>query len=450
MDRLYSRPWVEKQVADAIRVWQECGSATTLAGPRYSPEEQQTREQAYDDGLRTVEQIAKRAGRGPSSRLEMQRQIVAVFPQFASVALGLDPEAIHILADGFLPMGTRFAQWAARFDPDLGMANTIQACRNAWTACGLQPLLSDRMQMTPSILGYSLLYPYSDNYLDRERISIAQKLEFSARFRDRLRGLCPTPRNRHEASVWAMVRLIEEQFPRMDYPGVYDCLLAIHEAQEESIAQLKDCMLRDGSELLRISCAKGGTSVLADACLCHGWMSDEEARLAFEWGFLLQLGDDLQDVREDLRSGSNTLFTRAATARIPLDRLVLQLLSFSDSVSARMDRLPHGSPALKGLLRMSWRSVILMAVANAHEFFSPAFLAEMESCSHFRFSFLRARHRKLSGRRGLYATVFDAFLQGGDEDLSGLPCPENWMDYSLSADAKDGVESSFEMSGSAA
>ena len=36
-------------------------------------------------------------------------------------------------------------------------------------------------------------------------------------------------------------------------------------------------------------------------------MNEEESRLGFEWGALLQLGDDLQDVREDLRRGSATL-----------------------------------------------------------------------------------------------------------------------------------------------
>ena len=40
---------------------------------------------------------------------------------------------------------------------------------------------------------------------------------------------------------------------------------------------------------------------------------------------------------------------------------------------------------------MSWRSLIIGAVANSHEFFSPAFLEEAERWSPFRFAFLRAR-----------------------------------------------------------
>jgi hypothetical protein len=371
----------------------------------------------------------------------VQQRIVAVFPPFASIALGLEEDAVQLLTEGFMPAGTQVAQWATRFDGNLRMPEIIQACRNAWTACGLQPLLGDRMEITPSILGYSLLYPYSDNYLDNYKVSAADKLHFSARFCDRLRGRRLSPRNRHEAAVWAMVQLIELQYPRLHYPQVFDCLLAIHRAQEKSIMQLKGCGSVNDSELLRISCAKGGTSVLADACLSHGDLNEDESRLSFEWGALLQLGDDLQDVHEDVRSGSATLFSRAAAAHIPLDSLVYQLLNFSERVADRMERSPNGTSELKDLLRTSWRSLILMAVANAQGCFTPEFLAELEPCSSFRFDFLHARHKKMTGRRGIFKVLFDAFLEAGERDKSELPRPEDWLKYVLDVDAESVTKS---------
>jgi hypothetical protein len=220
-----------------------------------------------------------------------------------------------------------------------------------------------------------------------------------------------------------MVQLIEEQYPRPRYPQVFDCLLAIHRAQEQSIAQLHHDGCVDRSEVLRISCAKGGTSVLADACLAQPLLTPDESQFSFEWGVLLQLGDDLQDVREDLRRGSATLFTRAAAGGNPLDSLAVQLLNFNGLVADRMDRLPNGTAALKELLRMSWRSLILMAVADAQSFFSKAFLAELEPSSPFRFDFLRARNEKLTGRQALYAKLFDAFMEAGEDDRSVLPMP---------------------------
>jgi len=283
------------------------------------------------------------------------------------------------------------------------------------------------MQMTPAIIGYSLLYPYSDNYLDSPKISKEKKLEFSGRFRDRLCGLDITARDQHESCVWAMVRLIEDQFPRDRFPRVYESLMAIHQAQEDSMAQINRNSAVSEAELLRLSCAKGGTSVLADACLSHGFLNDDEARFAFEWGVLLQLGDDLQDVQDDLKQGAATLFSRAASAGIPLDNLVRQLLTFSECVADQIERLPNGEPALKRLLRMSWRSLIVMAVARSHRYFTSEFLAGLEPASSFRFGFLRARHKRLSGRGGLYKVLFESFLESEEAYLTHLPRPEDWL-----------------------
>ena len=426
MERQFNWSWVEQQVSGAVSRWNASAARPMPQTPRLSADEQQKREDAYDEALAAVEREAKRVRGSLSERREAQRRIQSVFPRFATVALGLEDEAIHMLTDGFIPIGTQFAQWARRFDRALPMPDVIQACRNAWTVCGLEPLLGDRMQMTPAIIGYSLLYPYSDNYLDSDKISKARKLEFSQRFRDRLCGLHLSVRDHHEDAVWAMVALIEHQYPRRQFPRVFECLLGIHQAQENSIAQSsrKDVVSTD--ELLRLSCAKGGTSVLADACLSHGSLTEQQARFAFDWGVLLQLGDDLQDIEEDLKHGSSTLFSRAVAAGLSLDDLVRQLLVFSESVADELDSLPCGEHALKRLMRMSWRSLILMAVARSHRFFSSAFLAQLETASPFRFGFQRARNKRLSSRRGLYKVLFETFLGCGDVDLSHLPDPEHW------------------------
>jgi len=426
MAQHYNWPWVDDQTAQTMAAWQACAARPWPGGPQFTTREQRKREKAYDQGLRAVEAEARKVPRSRADRLQAQRRVVAVFPRFAATALGLDGESVDLLTGSFLPVGTELARWARQFDPTLSTADLIQACRNAWTACGLQALLGEPMRLTPGILGYSLLYPYSDNYLDQAGVSRTKKLEFSARFRERLRGAMPAPASPHEASVWAMVQLIEDEFPRLLFPQVYECLLAIHEAQEMSIAQLKGSGDCPDAELLRISCAKGGASVLADACLVRGWLSEEESLLAFEWGALLQLGDDLQDVREDIERGSTSLFSRPAANGQPLDALVMQLLNFSDRVSDRMERLPNGAPALKALLRMSWRNLILMAVAGSQQFFTRPLLAKLESSSPFRFDFLEARSRKLIGRQGLYDVLFDAFLEAGDADPVALPTPAQY------------------------
>src|SRR5947209_4280456 len=62
--------------------------------------------------------------------------------------------------------------------------------------------------------------------------------------------------------------LIETQYARGDYRQVYDSLLDIHRAQENSIHQL-GCKARAGEmDLLSLTFAKGGTSVLGRRLPC--------------------------------------------------------------------------------------------------------------------------------------------------------------------------------------
>ena len=419
MEQIYNWAWVETQVAHTIGVWNESASRWAQGSQRYSTQEQQQREKAYDEGLQAIEQEIRRAPRTKVDRIETQDRMVASFARFSATALELKGEATKLLTNDFLPAGTRLARWARRFDATLSMADIIQACRNAWTACGLQPLLGVPVGLTPSILGYSLLYPYSDNYLDTEEISPAAKLRFSERFRSLLRGEDLSAANHLETTLRKLIDLIGGQYPRERYPHVFDCLLAIHRAQEQSINRPTSQNRCEDTEILRVSCGKGGTSVLADACLAYGRLTEEESRFAFAWGVLLQLGDDLQDVREDMRHGSVTLFSRAAASGEPLDGLAIQLLNFGEKVGTQMDRLPHGTPVLKDLLKMSWRSLIIRAVSDSHDFFSTRFLAEAERCSPFRFGFLRARNERLAGQQGLYAMLFETFLEAPQSDDDG-------------------------------
>lgn len=427
MTPLHSWPWIQGQVARSVADWHRCASRPIPLGARYSAGEQRKRERSYDLCLHTVEQHLDQIPRTAADRIAFERHFASTFARFAATALDLQEAAVDLITQGFLPAGTEFARASRRFDAALSMEEIVQACRNAWTACGLQPLLGSRLGITPSIVGYSLLYPYTDNHLDRQDETAPQKREFCRRFARRLRGEVVAARNDHEAAIWALVAMIEGEYPRANYPQVFDCLLAIHQAQEESMMQLRTASVgstRSDQEILCISCAKGGSSVLADACLARGWLSEAESQIAFDWGALLQLGDDLQDIREDLRCGSATLFTLAIAEGRPLDSLVAQLLNFSEHVGGELDGLPAGTVVLKNLLRMSWRSIIVAAVANVPEYFTAAFLRELEGASPFRFGFLAEQRQSLVGRRGLFARTFSAFVDDAREDNLLPACPQ--------------------------
>jgi hypothetical protein len=417
-------PWLKPHVARTIDLWTACGAQDPSAAPHFTPSEQGKRENAYDDGLHSVEKELKTRPRTRAARTAAQDRITGVFGRFATTALGLEDDAVQMITQDFLPAGTELGRWAQRFDPTMSKTDIVQACRNAWTAGGLQALLGRRTELTPSILAYSLMYPYTDNYIDSADVPPEAKSQFSARFRERLRGELPPPLNEREAALWTLVSLVEGEYPRLLYPQVFESLLAIHAAQERSIAQLKNGGSSSDADVLQISCEKGGSSVLADAFLARGTLNEAESRFAFDWGVLLQLGDDLQDLRDDLRRNSATLFTRAVRRREPLDALVSQLLGFCDKVAAGMDDLPHATPTLRALLRMSWRSLIVEAVADAREYFTRPFLRELECTSPFRLKFLRSRHQKLAGRKGMFASLFDVLVESSDEEPCRLPLPE--------------------------
>ncbi|MBV8895715.1 MAG: hypothetical protein JO051_04320 [Acidobacteriaceae bacterium] len=425
----YDWRWVQAQARKTSGVWNRCRGVRPAHGTRFSSDSQNKREAAYDAALEAVEDELKITRTTTAERSAMRERVIAAFGRFSASALDLEPDAIDLLTKEFLPVGTGLAQWARRFDPELAMPDIIQACRNAWTACGLQPLLGERVEITPAILGYSLLYPYSDNYLDEQNVSAQAKLHFSQRFRERLRGESIHPLNQRECALWRLIELIEEQFERRSFPQVYNCLLSIHRAQEQSVRQLRTQGPYSEIDTIRMSCEKGGSSVLADACLANGWLSETEATFAFEWGVLLQLGDDLQDVHDDLRRGSMTLFSHAAAVGEPLDGLTVQLLRFAEHVGEQMDGLRAGSGMLKRLLKMSWHSLIIRAVADSEQYFSKAFVKEAERYSPFRFDFLRRRQQRVAAQHGLYGMMFEAFIEDDVECLGSLPAPhhrENW------------------------
>ena len=86
---------------------------------------------------------------------------------------------------------------------------------------------------------------------------------------------------------------------------------------------------------------------------------------------------------------------------------------------------------------MSSRSLVVGAVAESYQFFTPEFLEEAERCSPFRFAFLRERQKRLTSRQGLYAVLFDVFLETSDDEDGELPLP---VDRRLFCPEADEVE----------
>jgi len=412
---------VTELLQPALALWRQCPADLPAFDHSFTPAEQSSREVLMDRFLSTLESELYRPPRTRSERQAMHERLTEAFAEFGRTALNLDERHLQMLfAGGFSTIGTAMAREARRFDDDVTIADILQASRNAWTACGLQVLFGGAMSLSPSIFAYSMLYPFTDNYLDDPATPARTKHGFNRRFSLRLLGQNVAPEGRHETLIWRLVELIESQYPRDAFPGVFDSLLLIQAAQEKSLALLRNAAPDDCVDVLGLSFEKGGASVLADGYLAAGDLSPDRAAFVYNWGIFLQLADDLQDVQEDRRDGVRTIFSQAA-GREPLDGLTNHLMQFGGRVMMQMHDLPGvDCLPLRQLITRSCLSFLVRSAGESAAFYTTEYVARIETLSPFRFSFLADRRRKFERHSGLMGKLFEAFL-AGDADEPAFP-----------------------------
>jgi hypothetical protein len=303
-----------------------------------------------------------------------------------------------VFADEFFRSTVEFVRQARAFDPRIRLEDVTQALRNVWIANSLQMLLDLEVGLSPAIFAYSMLYPCTDNYLDSPEVAAGAKRQMNRRLGLRLAGETTEPLDGHEARVFRLIELIEDHYPRPQYPEVYLSIEAIYRAQIRSLALQGPSQSPFESDVLGISVEKGGTSVLADGYLTAGSLRPDEAELCFGYGVFLQLLDDLQDVGDDRQAGHVTIFSLTA-AGWPLDRITSRLYHF-------IGRVLHESPRfvspryddLKDLIRRNCTFLLLGAIAEHSDLFTPRFLGELETRCAFNFSSMRTLRRSAQKR----------------------------------------------------
>lgn len=303
----------------------------------------------------------------------------------------------------------------------LARSDLFQALRNVWILNGLQVLLGRPVAVTPSVFAYSMLYPLTDNFLDDPEVAPAAKAAFNRRLGRRLAGERPAAGDRLEEVVFDLVGEIEGEYPRAFHPRVFASLLAIHRGQVRSLRQQAPAAAGTAPDLLRVSCEKGGTSVLADGFLVAGDLTSREAEFLFGYGVALQLLDDLQDAAEDRAAGHRTLFSVAA-GRPPLDELTSRLARFTRRVLAPAEGFEApGWEVVAGLMRGNCPLLLLQAVADQRRLFTPGYVRRLEGRFPVPFGALprlrrRARRRWRRTERVLRRTK-------GDDSQLGLVEP---------------------------
>jgi hypothetical protein len=391
-------PTVRHLTRSCVAEWWATDCATPLVGPLVSPARQ--RDNATE-AERLIGELAMAVEAWPDAEADRRRcrdRLQARVRRFGTDCLGW-PEGYQslLLADDFFETTRAFVQRARAFAPAMRPDDVLQALRNVWIANSLQMLLDRPVRLSDSVFGYSLLYPWTDNYLDDPHLPADAKAAFNEAFTRRLAGEPCVARNRHEGEVFALVEMIEAEHPRATRPGVYGSLLAIQRAQVASLDQQVETAPYE-IDLLALSVEKGGASVLADAWLVAGTLRPAEAEFAFGYGVFLQLLDDLQDARRDRDAGHMTVFSQAA-GRWPLDRLASRLWRLIGRLTDEPTRF--AGPQYhdrRDLIRRNCTLLLVGAVAEHADLFTPPFVAALERRWPIDFTALRRLRRTASKR----------------------------------------------------
>jgi len=381
-----------------IDLWWECDTSLPDLGPGYTARAQIENEENL---LRFLKQVDHLLSNPLHSREEAQRaqsRLGAAFRCLAEETLGFTAAQLDLLpSQAFSSASEEFVREARAFDPGLSGEDIYQAGRNAWTAHGLQWLLRLPVQLTPSILAYSLLYPYSDNYLDNPDIEVAAKRAFNERFRRRLAGDSLTPVNAQEQVIFDLVSMIENQFSRSNYPAVFESLLAIHHAQSQSLSLLRAAAPGE-VDVLGLSFAKGGTSVLADGYLVSDALTDAQRHYSYGHGIFAQLLDDLEDIESDSQAGRLTVYSQPA-GHWPLDGLANRTFQFGRKVLMRLDCFDV-EESVRELIERGANLFLIDAISRMDRYYTRAYLQALETHSPFRFSFLREQRNHFFRQHG--------------------------------------------------
>lgn len=400
---------IQAYLDDYTRLWHQSSTAFKPINCIVSTEEKMKREEGL---MHFSKALQLENGRNAEVKREvLMQQFKAQFGQFFSNSFNFSPDENALVADsGMMTVTREFMAMARRFDPEVAINDVFQASRNVWIINSLQIMMDLPVKLSSSVFAYSMLYPYSDNYLDDAAVSKQEKQAFSIRFRQKLSGEKVLPVNQREQLIFDLVGLIENDWARESYPKVYESLLAIHDAQTRSIALTGKQVDLSDEKLLSICIEKGGTSVLADGYLIAGELSEWQEHFCFGFGAFLQFVDDIQDVKSDMNEQVETLFTRAAKNQ-KLEKLVNQSISFGWEVMGNLDGFPGNKlKAMSSLMIKSNAFLLTEAVGLNSEFYAQDYVAQFEAYSPFRFEFIRKRRSNMENNRISLMKKIGAFV----------------------------------------
>lgn len=397
---------VKDYIDHFISLWEKSSTDFPAFQWKYAVSEQAQRETNFEKFQEKTEALQSRKKIRSLKNGDPGKSFFPVFKAFLENVFDFRKEHLDIiLSDEFRGVSKDFFYRARAFGPELSPENIYQGLRNVWIMNGIQLMMELPVDITPSIFGYSMIYPYSDNLLDDLSVTGEEKAEFSERFNRRLHGIKIEPNSYTELQLFRLVEMFEEQYPRNEFPKVYESLYAIQQGQTNSLKLIRSKNLNQ-NEIKKICFEKGGASVLADGYLVAGKLSMQQERALFGYGVYLQLLDDIQDVKEDSEAHTRTLFS--GTDQLNLDEYVNRTIHFGRAAMEELRCFKVESNNFLQLMNHSIETMITESVGLNPHHFSEEWLDRMEQHSPLRFDFIRKkRSQSKSQRLALFQKYFN-------------------------------------------
>jgi hypothetical protein len=396
-----------------IDLWWELDTDAPVLEAAYSLREKFPREKAIETFLND---LVKDLSDTPRTQIELQsarERIVQRARLLGVSALDFGEHELDVIErNHFAETAIDFVEKSRQFDPHISAEDIFQGGRNAWSMNLLQYVMGQPIEVTPAILAYSLMYPYSDNYLDDPTLSTATKMDFSMRFGRRLVDTSVQPVNAIEEKIFDLVSMVESQYDHQHYPQVWESLVAIHTAQTRSLALLsRPISPYEAADVLDISFEKGGTAVLADGYLVAGDLTPAQQDFLYGYGVFTQLMDDQEDIQQDWESGQTTIFSQTARAW-PLDAVTNRLFALGHVVQDKMDCFEApGIDHFRSLLRRAIDLLLVDAAGRHYRFYTRSYLKQIETYLPYRFSFMRRLRKRMARRQLSLGTLIGVFAE---------------------------------------
>lgn len=382
---------------ECSELWWKSDKKLNLDIKKYTAEEKKIKENRLDNYIDLIIEKVKNFPKEDDERILWKAEINKIIDDFIysekdTFKLGILNEEFK---ENFFDSTKTFIRKAKEFDKNLNYVDIGQAMRNVWIINLLQASFGEKVEFSKAILGYSMLYPYTDNYLDDIKIDINEKKDFNHNLKKKLKGEVIESKNEYEKLVYKLVEYIEKTFERNKYNKLYEALLLIHEGQIKSLNQQEYISVPYENNILEISIEKGGSSVLVDGFLTKGKLNKDEISFCIFYGFLLQLADDLQDVKIDIANNHTTIMSQLAS-RYKLDTIANKLINFTltvlnDSTCFKGRNIME----LKELIKINCIMLILFSVILSKEFFSIEYIKSIEEYLPFSIKYIEKIKYKL-------------------------------------------------------